>query len=112
MIEIEVPATEKSCCKESQVIVSSHPSHRSLLNRFKRTEGQFRGILTMIATERYCVDILVQTRALIAALKAAEREILDRHIQHCVSNAIDSPNSDEAKIKLQELATLVQRMAQ
>ena len=107
---IETIETKRPDCCEPVASKISHPSHRAVLSRLKRTEGQVRGIINMIETDRYCVDILVQTRALIAALKAAEKEILDRHIQNCVSGAIESKDLDQTKVKLQELVTLIQRM--
>ena len=32
----------------------------ALLNRLKRLEGQMRGLQSMIAEDRYCIDVLVQ----------------------------------------------------
>lgn len=79
----------------------SHPSHSEQLGRLKRIEGQVRGIHRMIEEDRYCVDILIQLRAVRAALKKVEGNILNRHMQHCVSQAMgDSP---EAQSKVAEL---------
>ena len=48
----------------------------------------------MIEAQRYCPDILVQTRAIQSAIRSLERSLLERHIQHCVSQAfqIDDPD--------------------
>ncbi|ERH64529.1 metal-sensitive transcriptional repressor, partial [Acinetobacter baumannii EGD-HP18] len=41
----------------------------ALLNRLKRLEGQMRGLQSMIAEDRYCIDVLVQITAIQSALK-------------------------------------------
>ncbi len=43
-----------------------------LLNRLSRVEGQVRGIARMVEEDRYCIDILTQTRAIRAALRGVE----------------------------------------
>ncbi len=86
-----------------------HPDHCKVLNRLKRSEGQVRGIINMIENNRYCVDILVQTRALQASLRAIEAEIMRTHVEGCVKDAIASKNSKVASSKVQELMSLIQR---
>ena len=104
------PAHSKAALPTTAHSKAAHPSHRHLLNRLKRSEGQFRGILNMIESDRYCIDILVQTRALIASLRAAETEIMNVHVNHCVQDAIKAEDPEQAKIKLQELVGLFQKM--
>lgn len=59
-----------------------------VINRLKRIEGQVRGIQKMVEDDRYCVDILVQISAISAALKKVGHEVTERHIKHCVSDAV------------------------
>tara|TARA_B100001971_G_scaffold84647_1_gene78075 strand:+ start:189313 stop:189480 length:168 start_codon:yes stop_codon:yes gene_type:complete len=53
----------------------SHADHRSHLSRVNRIEGQIRGIKNMIEEEKYCVDILIQIKAIRSALKGLELRI-------------------------------------
>jgi len=46
----------------------------------------------MVETERYCIDVVNQAPALIAALKKAESEILRDHIAHWVEHAMRPGN--------------------
>ncbi|MCF3942286.1 metal-sensing transcriptional repressor [Oceanobacillus alkalisoli] len=62
----------------------------AITNRLKRIEGQVRGIQKMVEEDRYCVDILVQISAINAALKKVGHEVTERHIKHCVSDAVKS----------------------
>ena len=63
----------------------------------------------MIEDRRYCPEILVQTRAIAAALKAVELDVLERHIRHCVAEALMAKKSDQSEEKLKELISLLGR---
>ncbi|MDX8045856.1 metal-sensing transcriptional repressor [Gracilibacillus sp. S3-1-1] len=78
---------------------------QTTVNRLKRIEGQVRGIQKMVEDDRYCVDILVQISAINAALKKVGHSITERHIKHCVSDAILSGEGDEAIDELMEVMT-------
>jgi CsoR family transcriptional regulator, copper-sensing transcriptional repressor len=75
----------------------------AVINRLKRIEGQVRGIMKMVEDDRYCVDILVQISAIQAALKKVGFTITERHIKHCVSDAIRSGEGDETITELMEV---------
>ncbi|HAL10573.1 metal-sensing transcriptional repressor [Mammaliicoccus vitulinus] len=66
-----------------------------VINRLKRIEGQVRGIQSMVDEDRYCVDILVQISAIQSALKNVGFAVTERHIKHCVTDAIQNGEGDE-----------------
>ncbi|WP_226037617.1 metal-sensing transcriptional repressor [Aquibacillus saliphilus] len=76
---------------------------QAVVNRLKRIEGQVRGIQKMIEEDRYCVDILVQISAINAAMKKVGFSITERHIKHCVSDAIKSGEGNETIEELMEV---------
>jgi CsoR family transcriptional regulator, copper-sensing transcriptional repressor len=82
---------------------------RSCGDRLKRIEGQVRGIARMIDEDRYCIDVLTQIRAVRAALRGVEDELLKDHVEHCVEGAITSGNNAEQRRKVQELLTVLTR---
>ena len=61
----------------------------------------------MIEEQRYCVDILVQFRAVQAALRAVELSILGRHLRSCVKGALTSKSVSSADTKIDELIGLL-----
>ena len=81
--------------------------HHNQLKRLKRIEGQIRGVMRMIEEERYCMDILVQTKAIQSALRSVENQIVERHLGHCASKALSSQNSHETEKSLQEIMELL-----
>lgn len=88
----------------------SHPSKprteeekQKVINRLKRVEGQVRGIQKMVEDDRYCMDILVQISAIQAALKHVGFAVTERHINHCVSDAIRQGEGKEAIDELMDV---------
>lgn len=77
--------------------------------RLNRIEGQVKGLQRMIDEDRYCIDILVQTKAAIAALKKVEGELLKDHVDHCLSDAIRSNDISEREQKVSELIDLLSK---
>lgn len=69
---------------------------KDLITRINKIEGQVRGIKQMIENDRYCVDILMQSAAVSAAISSFNRRMLDSHIRICVKN--DILNGDESSI--------------
>lgn len=87
----------------------SNPSHITQLPRLKRIHGQVAGVVRMVEEKRYCGDILTQLRAVQAALRAVEQEILKSHIDHCVAGAIEGGDTRERQAKLDELYGILKR---
>lgn len=68
------------------------------LNRLRRIEGQVRGLQRMVDEDEYCIDILTQVSAVSRALDAFAIGLLDEHLRHCVTQAIESGGDAAAKI--------------
>ncbi|MDY0395103.1 metal-sensing transcriptional repressor [Virgibacillus halophilus] len=81
---------------------------QAVINRLKRVEGQVRGIQKMVEEDRYCVDILVQISAIQAALKKVGFSVTERHMKHCVTDAI---KSGEGKDAIDELMDVLQQFS-
>lgn len=88
---------------------NAHPCHHSQVKLLNRVIGQLEGVRRMVDEQRYCVDILVQTRAAAAALKKIELQILKGHMDHCVAEAFDSKTPAKSSAKVNELVELMQR---
>ena len=83
--------------------------HDDSLTRLARAEGQIRGIRRMIEEGEYCVDIVTQVQAAQAALGAIGRQVLRKHLEHCVADAMRTGPGDEADAKIDELMTVLRR---
>jgi CsoR family transcriptional regulator, copper-sensing transcriptional repressor len=81
----------------------------ALIKRLHRIEGQVRGIERMVEQDRYCIDVLTQISAVTTALESVAYRVLDEHVNHCVSGALASGDSEEAATKSRELLQAVHR---
>ncbi|MDJ0879083.1 MAG: metal-sensitive transcriptional regulator [Halieaceae bacterium] len=79
------------------------------LKRLARIEGQVRGVLGMIESDRYCMDVLQQLRAIQSALAKVEDAVLKDHAATCVERAIASGDPDDQRQKFNELVDLISK---
>ena len=86
-----------------------NPSHQSEIIRLNKIIGQWQGIKKMIEGGRYCPDILSQIKATESAAKSLKTRILERHLSHCVSEALQKNSKKESAAKIQELTELLQK---
>lgn len=83
---------------------------KAVAQRFRRIEGQVRGLSRMLEEDRYCIDILHQIQAVKAALTKAETELLRTHARECVDDALKSGTVRERRQKIVELVDLFERV--
>lgn len=74
-----------------------------ILARLRSVEGHLRAIIRMVEADRYCVDVIKQTKAVQSALHKATALLLERHMNHCVSAAIRSESARERERVISEL---------
>ena len=87
----------------------SNPDHIRNIHRINRIMGQLKGVEKMIVEKKYCMDILQQTRAVSSAIKSLENNILNKHIDHCLTDAIKKNNKDKNK-KISEIQDLLKKI--
>ena len=77
--------------------------------RLSKVEGQIRGIRKMIDEDRYCIDILSQTRAVTAAMRKIEDLIMEQHLNTCVLNSMKSGDKEDQKEKISEIMDVLSK---
>ena len=80
-----------------------------ITHKLKIARGQIDGILQMIESDRYCVDISNQLQATQALLRSANQQILQAHIRNCDGEALQT---DVENPKLEEALQLLEKMNQ
>lgn len=99
----------QNCCHPGSAKAEKHPDHSALIPNLNRVKGQLDGIEKMITDQRYCVDILVQFRAAMAALRKIEVTMFEKHLEHCLSSAMLSKDQKQVDEKIKELMELLSR---
>ncbi len=78
--------------------------------RLSRIEGQVRGIQRMIEDDTYCIDVLTQVSAATKALHAVALGLLDGHLRHCVSHAVQAGDEDATERMVTEASKAIERL--
>ena len=60
----------------------------AVIRRLKRIEGQVRGLIKMVESEKSCEEILIQIGSAKSALHKTGQVILEWHLSHCVIDGI------------------------
>src|SRR6202040_1532449 len=79
------------------------------LKRLRRIEGQGRGLQRMGEEDVYCIDVLTQVSAVTRALQAVALGLLEDHLGHCVTQAVEQ-GGPEARDKVREAAEAISRL--
>ena len=59
------------------------------LNRIAKAIGHLQHVRTMIENDEDCAEVLIQLSAVNAALKNLGKEIINEHMTHCITHAIE-----------------------
>ena len=82
-------------------------SSEKAVTRLRRIEGQIRGIQKMLEDDRYCIDILTQTSAVVAALHGVEDLVMENHLNMCVAEAMRSNDPEQKRVKVDEVMEVI-----
>ncbi len=76
---------------------------KQIINRMSYLSGHLKGAKKMVEEDKYCIDIIKQNEAVIAALRKANEMILENHLNTCVTDAIKGKSPKEREEKIKEL---------
>jgi len=77
--------------------------NQNTLRRLKTVEGHLRGVIKMVEDDKYCIDVIRQIQAVEAALNKVSAQILENHLNSCVTTAIQGNNKLERERVLKEI---------
>jgi DNA-binding FrmR family transcriptional regulator len=84
-------------------------TRKTVDSRLARIEGQVKGIRKMVENDRYCIDLLTQLSAVVAALKGVEKIVMEHHLDSCVAHAMQQDDPQEKKVKIKEVMDIISR---
>jgi DNA-binding FrmR family transcriptional regulator len=59
------------------------------LNRISKAIGHLNHVKSMIEEDEDCAEVLIQLSAVNAALRGLGKEIINEHMTHCITHAIE-----------------------
>lgn len=84
-------------------------SKKMALRRLNIVRGQLEGLVRMVESEKYCVDIITQSSAIKEALSGIERLILENHLSTHVIAQMKSGKEKRAVAEIVKLYKLAQK---
>ena len=104
------PAGHEGGLSEGMVNPGYHDDKAAVQARLKRIEGQIRGLQRMVDDDTYCIDVLTQVSAATRALQSVAVQLLDDHLRHCVTNAVQSDDAVESDRIITEASRAIERL--
>jgi CsoR family transcriptional regulator, copper-sensing transcriptional repressor len=103
------PANTVSATVASERRSTSYAADKAkILTRLRRMEGQVRGVQKMVEEDQYCLDVLTQLSAIIAAARQTGLLVLEDHIRGCVVGTC-AHGHDDQEAMLTELTGAIER---
>jgi len=75
--------------------VHPHPQSTDVINRLARIEGHVRAVKHMSEAGKPCAEVLHQIGAVQAALRKVAQIVLEDHLDHCISGAVEGEEGKE-----------------
>ena len=69
--------------------VHSEEEKRAVVNRLSRAIGHLEKVRRMVENDEDCSDVLIQLSAVRSALNNTGKVILNNHINHCITEAVE-----------------------
>lgn len=66
------------------------------LHRLKIARGHLEKVIAMVEADTYCIDIMVQTKAVRASLEKVDEVLLKEHLSHCVVDHVRQGRTQQA----------------
>jgi DNA-binding FrmR family transcriptional regulator len=80
-----------------------------IMARLRRMEGQVRGVQRMVDEDQYCLDVLTQLSAIIAAARQTGLLVLEDHVRGCVLGSEKGHDEIDREELLTELIGAIDR---
>ncbi|KKT96517.1 MAG: hypothetical protein UW97_C0009G0002 [Parcubacteria group bacterium GW2011_GWA2_45_15] len=72
---------------------------KKAIHRAKIIRGQLDGLIKAIEEEKYCVDLITQSRSIQLSLKSMDRVLLANHLQGHVKHMLNDKKQESKAIK-------------
>ena len=72
---------------------------KKAIHRAKIIRGQLDGLIKAIEEEKYCVDLITQSRSMQLSLKSMDRVLLANHLQGHVKHMLNDKKQESKAIK-------------
>ncbi len=83
-------------------------TQKKIINRFRRIEGQIRGLEKLVENNAPRIEVLTQVSAVTAAIKSAGAEVIRIYLEQCLLETAGK-SADENVRKMEEFQNALTR---
>lgn len=85
-------------CEYTHTHAHEHTQTKAVLNRLSRAIGHLESVKKMVEDGRDCAEVLVQLAAVRSALNNTAKVILKDHIEHCLTDAVETGDTESIEM--------------
>ncbi len=89
--------------------MTSNDTRQEVIGQLAVVEGHIRAIASMVTQHANCTEILTATSAVADSLRSVALNLVGNHLDHCLTQAIDSPDPRYQDAKVREASTAIAR---
>lgn len=78
-------------------------SKQKTIVNFKKAQSHIAKIIEMVENDSYCIEVMQQNLAVIGLLKSAYQMLMEKHLNTCFKNAIESKNDKKKQEMTEEI---------
>jgi DNA-binding FrmR family transcriptional regulator len=80
---------------------------KKTITQLKRAQGMLKKVTSMVEEDKYCIDLLQQSLAVVGLMKGANKMILENHLNACFKTGMKSANSKRQQELIKELLHVI-----
>lgn len=80
---------------------------KKTITQLKRAQGMLKKVVSMVEEDKYCIDLLQQSLAVMGLMKGANKMILENHLNACFKTGMKSANSSRQQELIKELLHVI-----
>ncbi len=92
---------------EDKAVSKENIKHKEAHKTLKTAQGHLNAVVKMVENNRYCIDISTQLMAVVSLLKKANMQILSKHMETCVKDAVLSKSQEDIDEKIEEIKEVI-----
>ncbi|MDH5597212.1 MAG: metal-sensing transcriptional repressor [Candidatus Peregrinibacteria bacterium] len=79
------------------------------ITQFKKAAGMLKKVIQMAEEDRYCIELLQQSLAVIGMMKGANKIILENHLNCCFKSGMQKASPKKQQELIEEVLHVIEK---
>jgi len=89
-------------------MINKYQEKQGIYLGLKKAKSHLERIMKMIEEDKYCIEILQQTKAVKGLITGVEQRILNRHLSTCFLKGMKTKNTQKRKKLIEEIIVVTE----